>query len=253
MKRWGPHGASVTSVLDVRRSPRFKTVLRISLYLAAGAVFTLILNYIVVIVHNPPYAAVVPARWPFAVPPGMPAPTSSAEYWTVWSSARSSVYVPIGAVFPTLVSMDARIGFPLRAVQLVQIPPATGQSPRILWPGFLLDSALYGLLVRGFVAFPGALRRRWRSGRDLCPWCAYPIGVSHVCTECGRPVPNRRFLCASCGYPVGVSTICTECGEPVVPLPKPVVIGVDGVRPTSGSIDKPIIVGEPESDSGARS
>jgi hypothetical protein len=31
----------------------------------------------------------------------------------------------------------------------------------------------------------GAWRRSLRVKRGLCPACAYPVGVSPVCTECG--------------------------------------------------------------------
>lgn len=31
-------------------------------------------------------------------------------------------------------------------------------------------------------------RRRSRARRGLCPSCAYPIGTSDVCTECGAAV-----------------------------------------------------------------
>jgi hypothetical protein len=37
-------------------------------------------------------------------------------------------------------------------------------------------------------AAPGSVRRRMRIRRGLCPACAYPVGQSDVCTECGRPV-----------------------------------------------------------------
>jgi hypothetical protein len=34
-----------------------------------------------------------------------------------------------------------------------------------------------------------ALRRHSRLKRGLCPACAYPVGESGVCTECGAAVP----------------------------------------------------------------
>lgn len=34
-------------------------------------------------------------------------------------------------------------------------------------------------------------RKLWRVRRGRCPRCAYPIGVSPVCTECGRKLPER--------------------------------------------------------------
>jgi hypothetical protein len=46
-------------------------------------------------------------------------------------------------------------------------------------------------MIRGLwllFAAPGWVRRRIRARRGQCPACAYPVGASTVCTECGRPV-----------------------------------------------------------------
>jgi hypothetical protein len=51
--------------------------------------------------------------------------------------------------------------------------------PRII----LIAGALWLLVFA-----PGWIRRRSRRRRNLCPSCAYPVGSSPVCTECGRPV-----------------------------------------------------------------
>ena len=42
------------------------------------------------------------------------------------------------------------------------------------------------LLIPG----PFALRRFLRTRRGLCPRCAYPVGESAVCSECGRELPR---------------------------------------------------------------
>ncbi len=36
----------------------------------------------------------------------------------------------------------------------------------------------------------GALRRFLRVRRGLCAKCAYPMGESDVCSECGKPLPK---------------------------------------------------------------
>ena len=36
-----------------------------------------------------------------------------------------------------------------------------------------------------------ALRRVLRVRRGLCPKCAYPMGESAVCSECGQALPKR--------------------------------------------------------------
>jgi hypothetical protein len=61
-----------------------------------------------------------------------------------------------------------------------------------LWPGFAINTIFYALLLWPLVAAPGFVRRRLRRRRGLCPGCAYPIGTSDVCTECGRDLPERR-------------------------------------------------------------
>jgi hypothetical protein len=62
---------------------------------------------------------------------------------------------------------------------------------RPIWPGFAINTLFYsGVLWGGWLllAAPFALRRRRRIKRGLCPACAYPVGGSDVCTECGKPV-----------------------------------------------------------------
>jgi hypothetical protein len=60
-----------------------------------------------------------------------------------------------------------------------------------IWSGWALNTLFYaGILWGGWLMFaaPFALRRRRRIKRGLCPACAYPLGDSAVCTECGTPV-----------------------------------------------------------------
>jgi len=62
---------------------------------------------------------------------------------------------------------------------------------RPMWLGFIINSIFYGLLVLVPVLFPKGIRvvrQCVRAQRGLCPACAYPIGVSDRCTECGAPV-----------------------------------------------------------------
>jgi hypothetical protein len=62
-----------------------------------------------------------------------------------------------------------------------------------IWRGFAINTLFYAaILWVGWLLFaaPFALRRRLRGGRikrGLCPACAYPVGESEVCTECGKP------------------------------------------------------------------
>ncbi len=51
----------------------------------------------------------------------------------------------------------------------------------------LLYTAVLWLLIPG----PFVLRRLIRMKRGRCVKCAYPMGESAVCTECGRELPER--------------------------------------------------------------
>ncbi len=56
---------------------------------------------------------------------------------------------------------------------------------RPLWPGFAINTVFYATLLWLLIPGPFALRRFKRLRRGLCPKCAYPMGESAVCTECG--------------------------------------------------------------------
>ena len=60
-----------------------------------------------------------------------------------------------------------------------------------IWPGFALNTFFYATLLWLLIPGPFALRRLIRRRRGLCPKCAYPMGGSAVCTECGRELPQR--------------------------------------------------------------
>ena len=69
----------------------------------------------------------------------------------------------------------------------------------IVWP-FAFDSVIYGAfiyLMTRIVRLVWNARSLIRTKRGLCPACAYPIGISPVCTECGKPVtpsPPQRAV-----------------------------------------------------------
>jgi hypothetical protein len=73
-----------------------------------------------------------------------------------------------------------------------------GTSVRVLplmpiWPGFAINTLFYTTILWMLFASPFAIRRRLRMKRGLCPACAYPIGSSDLCTECGTPVRVNRL------------------------------------------------------------
>jgi len=56
------------------------------------------------------------------------------------------------------------------------------------WPGFLANTLFYAAILWGLFFTLGQVWRTLRRRRGLCPACAYPIGASPVCTECGAKV-----------------------------------------------------------------
>ncbi len=75
--------------------------------------------------------------------------------------------------------------------RLKPIAPANGfLLMRPIWPGFAINTLLYAALLWLLIPGPFVLRRFLRLRRGLCPKCAYPIGESSVCTECGKPLPS---------------------------------------------------------------
>jgi len=59
-----------------------------------------------------------------------------------------------------------------------------------VWPGFAINALFYAAVLWMMLFGPFVLRRRLRCRRGLCPTCAYPIGRSPLCTECGAPIPS---------------------------------------------------------------
>ena len=84
-------------------------------------------------------------------------------------------------------------GLPLRSLKW-PLDKDYGHDPeRIIWPGFAINTMFYAGVLWMVFAFPFVLRRRRRIKRGLCPACAYPVGQSPVCTECGKPIEQSAI------------------------------------------------------------
>jgi hypothetical protein len=57
-----------------------------------------------------------------------------------------------------------------------------------IWPGFAINTIFYAAVLALLFYGPGKVRRFVRVRKWRCPACAYPIGTSPVCTECGFPL-----------------------------------------------------------------
>ena len=91
--------------------------------------------------------------------------------------------------------LDGCPDLPVYALMLPQDPTKGQRHPlflpmRPIWPGFAINSAIYGMSLFVLVSAWRALRREVRLARDACYDCGFPIGVSACCTECGADL-NR--------------------------------------------------------------
>ncbi len=107
---------------------------------------------------------------------------------------------------PRLHHLEDRVlqsGWPLLAFQgemtelHLQVEPVAGPTPRPMrpiFPGFLINTLFY-TAVLWLVSFaPFTARRLIRRRGGQCAKCAYPIGTSPVCTECGTAVSGGSVL-----------------------------------------------------------
>ena len=109
-----------------------------------------------------------------------------------------------GWPFPTLYSVTtfeggkpiSAGGFPLPTRARPYLLGTTGYALpfRPIWTAFAINTLFYATLLWLLIAGPFAVRRFLRVKRGLCPKCAYPMGESSVCTECGKPLPRRRRM-----------------------------------------------------------
>jgi len=62
----------------------------------------------------------------------------------------------------------------------------------VYFPGFAINTIFYAAILWMLFAGQRALRRKRRLKRGQCPACAYPVGSSAVCTECGAELPSLK-------------------------------------------------------------
>jgi hypothetical protein len=133
-----------------------------------------------------PPAPLIP-RWAgFLIPP--PTPTRDFQHvrlafatgWpflSMWCRAGgdSNASAPLPTAWsPAITSAPTETGYPAHVLPLAPI-----------WGGLLANVALYTLPWILVLGAPRVAIRFSRRHRGLCPVCAYPIGSSPICAECG--------------------------------------------------------------------
>ena len=143
-----------------------------------------------------PAAPLVPKWAPFLAPtyePPIPAHHSyfaDARGWprlSMWSGLRRSMRPPgaLPSVSTLGIALDPELIAPYNPEKLRLLPL------RPLPMGFAINTAFYAAVLWLLIPGPFVLRRFIRIRRGLCPACAYPMGESAVCSECGKALPAR--------------------------------------------------------------
>ncbi|MCI0675040.1 MAG: hypothetical protein L0Y42_04610 [Phycisphaerales bacterium] len=83
-----------------------------------------------------------------------------------------------------------KIGGPVK-LGITRFPGLRVLPTRPIFLGFAFNTTFYAIILWLLFATPAFARRRIRLKRGLCPACAYPVGESATCTECGKPVPTK--------------------------------------------------------------
>ena len=63
---------------------------------------------------------------------------------------------------------------------------------RPIWPGFAVNTAFYAAILWLLICEPFVIRKYIRMKRGRCVQCAYPMGASGVCSECGKTIPSPK-------------------------------------------------------------
>jgi hypothetical protein len=135
------------------------------------------------------------------------------DTWHHWYAQERRLAIKSGRAMGTYHATRIRAGFPTRSMTLttwhmssmfLRASPSIGNDgievrscvlpARIWWSGFAINTLFYAGILWVVFAAPFALRRRRRIKRGLCPACAYPVGASEVCTECGKSLPSPSRL-----------------------------------------------------------
>lgn len=131
-------------------------------------------DYLRISAYHPPSAGVTRVR------SGLPFRSmTAASWWKVSSDSSSSEERMIGGMVVE-VRREADLW---NQVTFLMGPRILPFQP--IWPGFLLNTVIYAVPFWLLATLPFQWRARRRRRRGWCVACAYPMGSSPVCTECG--------------------------------------------------------------------
>ena len=135
------------------------------------------------------------SAWPTAI-------VYEAHGWPLRSMAASS-YIEQNRYPVGLYGGPGRLHVSLtnRPDLILDHDPVIPSCP--IWPGFAVNTLFYAALLWLLIPGPFALRRLVRVRRGLCPKCAYPMGESPVCSECGQALPKARYNANDLSFPGG--------------------------------------------------
>lgn len=130
------------------------------------------------------------------------------EHTQVIAIGEHSIGWPVPALTHTMVRQQSRPDQVVEDTLFTGVMIREGWPQRILplrpaWPGFLVNTLLYGAVAALLSAIPGRVRARLRRRRNLCPTCAYPIGESASCSECGNALQRRSGSWAHARHTTG--------------------------------------------------
>jgi hypothetical protein len=142
------------------------------------------------------YEALVP-QWSVMADPRID--ESEFQWFTVRDSWRKQVEHACG--WPCLAlrleyrSIGRRLEYKTHFIRVPTSLRGTNTRAHVpitpVFPGFAINTIFYAAVLWVLYAAPGSVRRWRRRRRGLCPACAYPVGQSPTCTECGKPITRR--------------------------------------------------------------
>jgi hypothetical protein len=162
-----------------------------------------------VVISEEEFRALIPAGSAFELDqPALHGPENSGPDAVVYYSEVSLGWPMLGMRYTTTRRANEEqrqfdaLSLPEILAQPLEQREYRSQLPRHLIPvGFVVDTVFYAAILWLLFAAPGRVRRWRRVRRGLCAKCAYPIGASDVCTECGAHIYRKIKARGSMGLP----------------------------------------------------